>query len=255
MTRSNTWRQPWRSFTETDQDSISIIIPAYNEEQGLEKAVFHTWDSFHSLGLDFEIIIVDDKSTDHTGEIADSVAACHTNVCIVHHELNKGIGGAFRTGIDRATKEFVIFVPVDNPLDADDIEAYLKRMKVCDIVVGSRAERVGYTRFAYFASLIYNRILVPLLFNIGVSDVNWIQVYRRRLFSERIINFKNDRIFFLVEILVLAKRQNLIIAEVPAKMKRRIYGKPTCARPAMMVLTFLDMLTFFRKIHGRNSNP
>ena len=244
------WHRRWRLFTEANQGSISIIIPAFNEEQSLEQAVLFTWNSFHTLGLDFEIIIVEDG----TAGIADAIAASHENILAVHHAVNKGIGGAFRTGIDHATKEFVIFVPVDNPLGTDDIEAYLKHMESSDIVVGSRAERVGYTRFAYFASMVYNRILIPLLFNVGISDVNWIQVYRRRLFSEQIIDFKNDRIFFLVEILVLARKQNLIITEVPAKMKRRIHGRSTCARPSMMFSTFLDMLSFFRQIHRRNND-
>jgi hypothetical protein len=102
--------------------------------------------------------------------------------------------------------------------------------------------------------MIYNRILIPLLFNVGISDVNWIQVYRRKLFSQQIIDFKNDRIFFLVEILVLARKRNLIITEVPAKMKRRIHGRSTCARPAMMLATLRDMFLFFRQIHTRSNS-
>jgi glycosyltransferase involved in cell wall biosynthesis len=248
------WQRPWRHFTRTNHDSISIIVPAYNEEQGLEQAVLYTRDSLQSLVLDFEIIIVDDHSSDGTAGIADGIAAVNENIRVVHHPVNKGIGGAFRSGIDHARKEFVMFVPVDNPLGTVDIEAYLKHMDGSDIVVGSRAERVGYTRFAYFASMIYNRILIPLLFNVGISDVNWIQVYRRRLFSEHIIDFNNERIFFLVEILVLARQQNLIITEVPAKMKRRIHGRSTCARPAMMISTLCDMLSFFRRIHCRGND-
>jgi glycosyltransferase involved in cell wall biosynthesis len=233
--------------------TISAVIPAHNEEETLEKSVRLTCDSLRALGLDFEAIVVDDHSTDRTGAIADALAAGIPNVTAVHHDRNTGVGGAFRTGIGRATKEFVIFVPVDNPLEPRDIEAYLSRMAVCDIVVGSRAERVGYTPLAAFASFVYNRILVPLLFNIGISDVNWIQVYRRSLFADRIIEFKNDRIFFLVEILVLARRRQLIIAEVPAKMKKRMYGKPTCSRPSTMLLTLRDMLQFFREIRRRDS--
>lgn len=220
----------------------------------MENSIICTWNSFHSLGLDFEIIIIDDKSTDGTARIADAIAARHDNIIAVHHSVNKGIGGAFRTGIDHAAKEFVIFVPVDNPLGTDDIETYLKHMGNSDIVVGSRAERVGYSRFAYFASMAYNRILIPILFNVGISDVNWIQVYRRKLFSDKIIDFKNDRIFFLVEILVLARINDLIITEVPAKMKRRIHGISTCARPTMMITTFIDMVSFFIQIHRGNSS-
>jgi len=234
---------------ENNGQTISVIMPAYNEAPGLEEAVSETSQALRSLGIDFEIIIVDDNSGDRTPEIADNLARRYPNVISVHHEKNQGIGGAFRTGIAQATKEFIILVPVDNPLDREDLTSYLRRVDVCDIVVGSRAERVGYTRFAYFASFLYNRILVPLLFNIGVSDVNWIQVYRRKLFTDKTIEFKNNKIFYLVEVLVLAKRKHLIIAEVPARMRKRLYGKPTCSRPSMMVSTFLDMLQFFWQIN------
>jgi len=238
---------------EARPQTISVIIPAYNEGHSLEKSVIITCDSLRALGIDYEAIIVDDHSTDRTGAIADALAARMPQVAAVHHDRNTGVGGAFRTGIGRATRDFVIFVPVDNPLETSDLEGYLKHMAVCDIVVGSRAERVGYTPLAALASFLYNRILVPLFFNIGISDVNWIQVYRRRLFSDRIIEFKNDRLFFLVEILVLARRRQLIIAEVPAKMKKRMYGKPTCSRPAMMALTLYDMFRFFRETHKRDN--
>jgi glycosyltransferase involved in cell wall biosynthesis len=233
--------------------TISVVMPAYNEEGSLERSVNTTCDSLRALGIDFETIIVDDHSTDRTGAIADALAARIPQVTAIHHDRNSGVGGAFRTGIGRATKDFVIFVPVDNPLETSDIEAYLQRMGVCDIVVGSRAERVGYTPLAALASFVYNRFLVPLFFNIGISDVNWIQVYRRSLFSDRVIEFKNDRIFFLVEILVLARKRQLIIAEVPAKMKKRLYGKATCSRPSMMILTLCDMLRFLWEIHTRDS--
>jgi hypothetical protein len=121
-------------------------------------------------------------------------------------------------------------------------------VEVCDIVVGVRTERMGYNRFERFASFFYNRILVPLLFNIGVSDVNWIQIYRRKFFEDGTLNVKNTKIFFLVEILVLAKKNRLIIAEVPSKMKRRLYRTPTCTRFSTMWETFWDAIRFFLKM-------
>ncbi len=145
-----------------------------------------------------------------------------------------------------------MFVPVDNPLDIEDMEAYLPRMDVCDIVVGYRVERLGYSGFARFASFVYNRILIPLLFNIGLTDVNWIQVYRRNLFSSGIIRFDNSRFFYLVEILVKARRQGLIIAEVPARMKRRMYGRATNTRLSVIARTIYDMLKFFWEIREKN---
>ena len=228
--------------------SISVIMPAYNEEACIEEAVEQNIRTFSSLIPDFEILVVNDKSTDRSGEIAEAIAKRYENVFCYHHDANQGVGGSFQTGISHATKEYVIFVPFDNPLLPEDLEAYLPLMGVCDIVVGFRAERVGYSSLARFASFVYNRILTPLIFNIGIADVNWIQAYRRNLFTDQIISFHNSRIFFLVEILVQARRSNLIIAEVPAKMAKRYHGLPTNSRFSTMWNTFWDMILFFRKI-------
>lgn len=230
---------------ENKKYNISVIIPAYNEEQSIESSVLHTMKTFQQLGLTFEIIIVDDNSKDSTRKIAVSLANRYPDILVFHHEKQQGSGGAFRTGITHATKDYVIFVPVDNPLDPEDMIAYLPRIDVCDIVVGFRVERLGYSKFARFASFTYNRILVPLLFNIGVNDVNWIQIYRRKLFTDNIIAFNSTSLFWLVEILICARRKGLIIAEVPAKMKKRLYGKPMCSRFSVMLKTFLEMIKYF----------
>lgn len=232
--------------------SISILTPAYNEEHSLESSVKKTLKTFKDLKLDFEIIIVDDFSEDHTWDIAVQLSDQSPRIQAVRLERHQGQGDAFRKGIMSATKEFVIFVPVDNPMDTDDIEAYLKRIDVCDIIVGVRAERVGYTSLAQFLSFVYNRILIPLMFNIGFSDVNWIQMYRRELFINKTLSYESTSFFWLVEVLVNAKRNRLIIVEVPAKMKKRIYGTKTNTRIPVLIKTFFDMLRYFWKIQMEN---
>lgn len=235
--------------------SISAIIPAHNEAPDLEPMVNKTLETFQQAGVDTEIIIVNDCSSDTTGEIAGHLEASWPGVRVYHHEVNRGAGQAFKTGLRYAQKEYVMFVPVDNPLDAEDLQAYLLRMPVCDVIVGVRVERVGYPPLGRFASFVYNRICVPLLFNIGVSDVNWIQAYRRSLFSEGTLSFEDTRIFFLVEILVRARMNRLIIGEVPAVMKKRLHGRPTCLKPAVITRTFFDMLRFWQKVYLKESRP
>ncbi len=227
---------------------ISVIIPAYNEEKGIKDVIICNSKTFQELNIDYEIIIVDDNSLDKTRDIAISLVSSCPNLQVLHHEKNQGSGEAFRTGIAHATKDYVIFAPVDNPLEQEDLRAYLPRIDICDIVVGFRIERVGYSLFARFASFAYNRILVPLLFNIGVGDVNWIQIYRRNLFTDKVIVFNSKSLFWLVEILVCARRKRLIIAEVPARMKKRLHGRPTCTRFTAMLRTFIEMIKFFLKI-------
>ena len=231
--------------------SITILIPAYNEEQTLEKAVSIIRETLLALRIESEIVIVNDCSIDTTGAIADSLTENEPSITVIHHSANQGIGGAFRTGTGHATKDFIILMPVDNPLTKEELEIYLPRMSICDIVVGVRVERVGSHPVAHAASFIYNRILVPILFNIGVSDVNWIQAYRREIFVGGGISIEYTGIFFLVELLVKARHKKLIIAEVPSQMRRRMYGIPTSARYGTMWRTFWDMIDFFVKIHSR----
>jgi len=227
--------------------SISIIMPAFNEENTVESSTLQNIETFEKLGIDFELLIVDDKSVDRTLELAEALAKKHDKIRCFAHEKNLGPGGAFRTGIDHAIKDYVIFLPFDNPMDPEDLNQYLPRMGTCDIIVGIRAERIGYSPQARFSSFFYNRILIPLFFNIGISDVNWIQIYRRKIFSDKIIEFADSKIFYLVEILVKARRSRLIIAEVPSIMKKRLYGQATCTKLSTIIVTLWDLVRFFIK--------
>jgi len=224
-------------------------MPAYNEELSIRKAVLQNIETFSSKGLDFEILIVDDRSSDRTREIAFELENEFHFIRCLCHQRNMGPGGAFKTGMMNAKKEFVIFVPFDNPLAAEDLDAYLPRVNVCDIIVGVRVRRVGYSNFARFASFFYNRVMIPLLFNIGISDVNWIQIYRRCYFEDGTLSISNTKIFFLVEILVQARQKHLIIAEIPSRMAKRLHGMPTCSRFSTMLITFVDAVKYFWRIH------
>jgi len=230
-----------------DAVSISVIMPAYNEGPNVEQALTKTRDTFESIGSEYEIIIIDDCSVDETGDLTESFANKYPEISCYRNETNLGAGGAFKKGIEHAKKDYVIFVPFDNPITSDDLRAYLPRMGICDIIVGVRVERVGYSPFSRFASFVYNRIFIPCLFNIGVSDVNWISAYRRNLFADKIIDFRPSRIFFLVEILIIARRKQLIVVEVPSRMIKRAHGKSSSSRIGVMWETFWDMWRFFAK--------
>ncbi len=233
----------------SDSISISIIMPAYNEEKSIVSATRQNMKTFSSMGVDYEIIIVDDHSIDRTGIVGKELAEKYQEVTCYHHDKNLGPGGAFRTGVCHAIKKYVMFIPFDNALTPEDLEPYLPRIGVCDIVVGVRAERVGYSNFAKFASFFYNRIFLPILFDLGVSDANWIQVYRRCHFEDGTLKIGKTRIFFLVEILVQARINKLIIAEIPSRMYSRVHGLPTCTRFSVMWITFWDAIRFFIKIN------
>lgn len=224
--------------------SLSAVIPAYNEEESIRHAINTTVKTFTHVGIDWEIIVVNDGSTDNTKILSEELAN-HPDIQLISHEKNRGIGAAFRTGVSSSSKEFVILIPADNPLSPEELETYIPRMRQCDIIVGVRSERVGYSWFSRACSFIYNRLLIPLLFNVGISDVNWIQVYRREIFTNGGITIEHDGIFFLVEMLVKGKKNRLVIAEIPATMKRRLSGQATVTNFAVIWHTLIDALYFF----------
>ena len=225
---------------------ISVIMPAYNEEPCLADAVATTLKTFDALGIPFEIIVVNDHSADRTGAIADTMASENAWIRAFHHETNLGIGGAFRTGVAHARHDYVILIPADNPLSVEDMAVYLPQLGAADVIVGVRERRVGYTITARIGSFVYSRILLPLLFDIGVRDPNWIQLYRRNIFTESGVRIDHTGIFFFAEVLIQARRKGLSIAQVPAYMRPRVYGTPTVFRYRTMWRTFRDMMSFYR---------
>jgi glycosyltransferase involved in cell wall biosynthesis len=221
---------------------VSVVMPAYNEEPSIHDTATQTLDAMRLVGCPFEMILVDDKSQDRTGELIDGLASEHAEIRGFHHETNSGVGGAVRTGILQARHALILFIPVDNPLDASEIRAYLDAIAEADIVVGARPQRVGYTRFARFASWVYSRVLLRGLFWLPVSDPNWIPMYRAEIFSVHGVQIRHTGIFFLPEILIQARRKGLRIREIPVSMRARVHGTATCFRLKTMLKAFRDMM-------------
>ena len=228
--------------------SLSVVMPVFNEERALEAALVRTVGTLESLGVAYEIVIVNDASRDNTAAVAGALAGRYRNVRVVHHKVNQGIGGEFRTGVEHAGLDYVILIPADNPFSPDDLAPFLKTMGQADIIAGVRDRREGYSFVLAFLSWMYNRVFIPLLFGLKLKDVNWIQAYRRKIFSEGGIRIEHSGIFFFVEILVKARRLGLVIAEVPCRMKRRVHGRPTISRLPVIIRIFRDAVVFsFRK--------
>ncbi len=227
--------------------SLSVVMPAFNEERNLLTAVKITRETLDAEAIPYEIIIVDDGSRDETPMIAKTLVQTQTQITFLRHDKNQGIGAAFWTGVQKSSLDYVILVPCDNPLMPDDMSAFRPQMGKTDIIAGARKERTGYSPGLKFMSFVYNRILIRMLFQIPLSDVNWIQMYRRRIFSEEGITIEHPGIFFFAEVLVKAKRKGYSMVEVPVTMRKRIHGRPTISRLPVIARIFRDMVRFFFK--------
>src|SRR5205085_7559780 len=113
----------------------------------------------------FDILIVDDASTDGTGKLADELAAADARVRVVHHPANRKLGGSVRTGLAEATGELVLYTDADMPFDLADLHKALRLMRVydADIVSAYRFDRTGEGAKRAVYSYVYNSLIKVIL--------------------------------------------------------------------------------------------
>ncbi|MCG3172312.1 MAG: Undecaprenyl-phosphate 4-deoxy-4-formamido-L-arabinose transferase [Myxococcota bacterium] len=225
---------------------LSIVIPAYNEEQGLRDIVRETVEAAERAAPEFEIIIVNDGSSDGTGAIADGLAKMDARIRVVHHERNRGSGMAIRTGAAAARMELVMYVPADGQFELSEIGAYVNAARDADIVIGARMSREDYSAFRLASSRTFI-FLCNRLFDQNFRDVNWVHLWRREIFGQ--ISPKSEGVFFLEEVLVRARRKGRRIVEIDSAYHPRRSGKAKGAHPKTIVKTIIEMARLWREPH------
>lgn len=222
--------------------ALSVILPAYNEEALLGDCVRQLHAALATLRVGAEIIIVNDGSRDRTKDIADQLARDLPGIVAVH-QANQGIGGAFRTGATRASGDYLILWPADMPAEPADLAPYTAQFGRADVIVGVRAQRLGYSPLMRLNAWLYPR-LVATLFGLRLRDVNWIHAYRRSLFNR--ITLTQRGIPMLVEALVRLRDLGATFTEVDVRMKVRLGGVASASRFKVMWRTLTGLFSFWK---------
>jgi glycosyltransferase involved in cell wall biosynthesis len=226
--------------------ALSIVMPAYNEEQVIRRVVNSVKRAISSLGIEYEIIIVNDASLDRTGEIATEIAQNAPKIKVIHHLQNKMMGGAIKTGARAAQYDYILPIPFDSPLNKPEIENFLKEAEEVDIVIGYRPERTGYNWFLKLLSGGLKNIF-RILFRINLKDFTWICLYKKEVFEKLSLNFNG--VVFFPEILIKSIKKGYSVKEIPSAMKKREYGKGTVSRPLAMVKILADVFKLWGDVY------
>jgi len=225
------------------QPFLSVLMPAYNEEAGLARSVDLVLSRLDDLGIAAEILIVDDGSSDRTGQIADELAARHERVRAFHHPVNWGIGAGFLTGVAQARGEWLILIPADLALDLGELRKYLEAAPGADIVVGIRSDRSDYTLFRRLVSWT-NIHLIRALFGMKQRQFNYISMYRLDVLREMEIKYWRSA-FFFAEIMIKAQALGRRLVEIEIRYLPRASGRATGARLGLIARTVVDMFCFW----------
>ncbi|HEU4389749.1 MAG TPA: glycosyltransferase family 2 protein [Blastocatellia bacterium] len=230
-------------------DSISAVLPAYNEEENIEKAASSMAEVLRSLGLrDWEVILVDDGSMDRTGEIADRLAASEPDrIRVIHHNPNRGYAEALKSGFGAAHHQLIFYTDSDNQFDVAELRALLPLIEDADIVCGFRIYRFDpLTRLVL--SWGYN-LLVRIAFRIRVKDVDCaFKLFRRDVFDK--VTIESKKFFVDAEILAKASHFNMRMVEIGVRHYPRPAGRST-VRPSHIFSTLSEIARMWVNVHSK----
>jgi glycosyltransferase involved in cell wall biosynthesis len=235
-----------RRARSTPVASLSIVLPAYNEEANIERAVEQCVATASRLAKQFEVIVVDDGSSDGTGGVVEGlVRHGHSKVRLLAHHTNRGYGAALRTGVTSARYDFVFFMDSDNQFDVSELEYFLPLMDEYEMVTGFRVYRYD-TVLRCMLSWIYNR-LVGVLFRLRVRDVDCaFKLMRREVVQQ--VSIECDNFFVNTELLAKARKWNFRIAEKGVRHYPRTAGETT-VRPSDIPRTLATVFSMWRRIY------
>ncbi len=234
---------------------LSILIPLFNEEDTIGALLERVLAAPLADGISREIIVVDDGSSDSSGEIVESFAARHPEIRLHRHPLNRGKGAAVRTALEDARGEFCIIQDADLEYDPREYSRLLEPLVdgSADVVYGSRFMAWGARRVLYFWHTVANRLLTTLC-NI-VSDLNLSDMgtgYKAfRTSLVRSIPLRNDRFGIEPELTIKLARREARIYETPVSYHGRTYdqGKKIGFKDAVEAVWVIARNAFTRDIY------
>lgn len=227
--------------------SLSIIMPALNEENDVRAAVENTLQAFDDFQVEGEIIVVNDGSTDKTPDIVRDIMAQDERVSMIIHESPQGIGAAFWDGFDRAKGSIVSMFPGDNENDPWEALRYYKLLEHVDIVIPFVFNREVRPPLRNLLSYFYRQI-INATFLVNFNYTNGTVLYRKSILER--LPHRSSGFFFQTDILVRTVKRGYLFAEVPYRLGLRSHGVSKAVTFPSLVRVMKGYLRLVRDIYS-----
>lgn len=232
---------------------LSVFFPAYNDGGTIASLVITAVTVAGSLTPDFEVIVVNDGSSDDTPKILDELARLYPNrVRIVHHPKNRGYGGALRTGFATATKDYVFYTDGDAQYDPTEMTSLWSKMTDdVDWVNGWKISRSDPLHRIIIGRVYHH--MVKLLFGLKVRDVDCdFRLMRRRIFD--VVRLEKDSGVICLEMMKKFQDAGFRVAEHPVHHYHRAYGTSQFFNFRRIVKTAIDVMKLWWQLVVRREH-
>jgi glycosyltransferase involved in cell wall biosynthesis len=235
-----------------DRPSLSIFFPAYNDAGTIASLVLLAHMTARGLTDDYEVIVVDDGSPDHTGELLDEMARHFPWLRVVHHAQNRGYGGALRTGFATATKDLIFYTDGDAQYDPRELsQLYEALVPGVDFVNGVKIGRSDPAHRILIGRLYH--WFVRLVFRLRLSDVDCDFRLMRRAIFERVRLTRSSGVI-CVELMKKVQDHGFAIAEIPVHHYHRSYGKSQFFNFRRVARTLYDLTLLWMELVVRREH-
>lgn len=219
---------------------LSVFFPCYNEEKNIVTTVKKAVDVLEKLNLNYEIIIVDDGSTDQTGQIAEGLAKNNSKIRVIHHQKNLGYGEALKSGFYNSRLDTIAYNDGDGQFDFSEVTKFIDKVEEADLIIGYRIKRADHPLRALFAK--GWAFSLWSFFGLKLRDVDCGFKLIKKEVLEKIGPLTSTRGGMInAELAIKAKKLGFKIAQVGVKHFPRLSGKPTGASLPVIAKSYLDL--------------
>ena len=219
-------------------ESVSIIIPAFNEKELLESTVLEAIETTSRLAFPCEFIIVDDGSTDGTALIADHLADLNKNITVLHHSSNRGLGAALISGFHKAKHNLITSIPADGQINPKDIALYYEAIQEADFVT---SYRLNPSADPLYRRMLSRGLRIILFFIFGPTPRLELGRMFRREILER-IKIRSDTAMANVELMIKAYRAGYRFKEIGVEFRPRKMGKSKVTKTTKIILVMIEII-------------
>jgi len=228
----------------TEISELSVFFPTYNEEKNIKRVVESAKKVLEKVTNKWEIIIVNDGSHDGTKKVAENLAKTDKRIRVVNHEVNKGYGGALKTGFKSSKYSWVAFTDSDGQFNFSEINKFIEHQNHADVILGYRLKRADSFMRKVFT---YVWGLLPiLLWNLNVRDYSCgFKLIKKKVFNE-IQPLIGEEKITQIEMLIKAKKAGFRFEEVGVNHYPREFGKQTGANLKVVVRSVFDLIKLWQ---------
>ena len=230
-----------------NNSGVSVFFPCINEEGNIENIVGRAEEVLRKLRVKYEIIIIDDGSSDQTGQIADKLSRENSNIRVIHHSQNLGYGEALKSGFYNARYNIIVYTDGDGQFDFSEVTKFLEKIKDHDIVIGYRIKRQDpFIRKLFGKGW---RLTLLTFFGLTLKDVDCGFKMVRKEVLEKIPRLESQRGAMInAELAIKAKKYGFREAQVGVRHSPRLSGKPTGANLKVIIKSYIDLIRLWWKL-------